>query len=393
VAIKELETALDHLAAITTQGQLDHVLGATVEALSRVESRTAGERARWTGSWDAQCSWAADEALSGHAWLRWRCRRSKGAAGAEIARARALRHMPLTAAALSAGDITVSHVRTLMDARETSPEAFERHEAMLVGFATDARAPWLEWFNRKVAYWKQVVEPDKVEEQAVARYNKRGVHSSATYEGVGVINGILDPVSFAIVDGELKRLEHEMWESDWASVRQREAEGEVLPLLLRTPPQRRADALRVMAERSAAMPPDAKRARIIATVLVGYETLHGRACELSNGTVLTPGELLPLLAHADIERAVFDPAGRVLDLGRRSRLFTGAVRRAIELRDRTCTHPTCDRTAAQCEGDHHPIAWTDGGETNQDNGRMRCPGHHPGRRKPKEPRPPPMDDG
>ena len=67
------------------------------------------------------------------------------------------------------------------------------------------------------------------------------------------------------------------------------------------------------------------------TVLVGYETLHGRVCELSNGTVLTPGEVLPLLCEADIERAVFDSESRVIDLGRRSRLFIGGARRALEL--------------------------------------------------------------
>lgn len=48
-----------------------------------------------------------------------------------------------------------------------------------------------------------------------------------------------------------------------------------------------------------------------------------RRCELEDGTVLTPHHLLPWLRDAQVERVVLDPAGRVLDLGRRSRLFRG----------------------------------------------------------------------
>ena len=138
----------------------------------------------------------------------------------------------------------------------------------------------------------------------------------------------------------------------------------------------------LMAKRSAAMPADAKHARYLFTVLVGYETFAGRICQLADGTVVTPGQIVPLLTDADIERVVFDSPSRVVDVGRRQRLFTGGTRRAVEVRDLHCTHDTCDVPYERCDVDH-ATPWAEGGETTRANGRLRCPHHNPGRRRPR----------
>jgi hypothetical protein len=107
---------------------------------------------------------------------------------------------------------------------------------------------------------------------------------------------------------------------------------------------------------------------------VGYETFAGPICELANGTMVTPGSLLPWLESAWIERMVFDGPSRVIDVGVRQRLFSGATRRAVEVRDRECFHPTCDVPAEQCEIDHvRPYA--EGGLTTQATGRPACAFH------------------
>jgi 5-methylcytosine-specific restriction endonuclease McrA len=85
--------------------------------------------------------------------------------------------------------------------------------------------------------------------------------------------------------------------------------------------------------------------------------------------------VLPHLDRADVERALFDGPSKVIDIGVRRRLFTGATRTAIQLRDRVCTHPSCDWPAEDCEIDHI-TPYSDGGETTQDNGRCLCRYHH-----------------
>ncbi|HEX2576576.1 MAG TPA: HNH endonuclease signature motif containing protein, partial [Aquihabitans sp.] len=193
----------------------------------------------------------------------------------------------------------------------------------------------------------------------------------------------------------------------------------------RTAAQRRADALVEMAKRSAAMPADAKQGRILLTVLVDYRTFldhvcglgpttdqrlarpattppwaptatgpgadhrgrqpfEDRVCELSNGTVLSPAQVASILDLADVERIVFGPGSRVIDVGVRTRCFTGATRRAVEVRDRHCAFPGCREPAERCQVDH-VVEYTDGGLTVQENGRLLCPVHNrqrPGRTSP-----------
>jgi hypothetical protein len=188
------------------------------------------------------------------------------------------------------------------------------------------------------------------------------------------------PVGGSIFLQELERLERIEFDADWKDARERLGVAATSSDLRRTPAQRRHDALVEMAKRSAAMPEHARRARYLLTVHVGYETLHGRICELADGTVLTPGQVVPLLTNADVERAVFGPEGRVIDLGRRERLFKGGARRAVEISDLECTHESCDVRYERCDVDHVQ-PWALGGPTDRANGRVRCPRHNPGRRR------------
>ena len=64
-----------------------------------------------------------------------------------------------------------------------------------------------------------------------------------------------------------------------------------------------------------------------------------------------------------IERVVFDGPDRVMTIGMH-RSFTGALRRAIEVRDRTCTHPYCDLRADRCDADH-ALPYIEGGPTDR----------------------------
>ena len=128
-----------------------------------------------------------------------------------------------------------------------------------------------------------------------------------------------------------------------------------------------------MATRSRVAPTNGRRPAPLFSVLVDYELLRGRVCELAHGTVITPGSLLPWLDEALIERVVFAPARRV-EVSEKARLFTGATRRAIELRDRECTHCYCDVPAEGCQADHI-VPYTAGGPTVEENGRLLC-GYH-----------------
>jgi hypothetical protein len=65
--------------------------------------------------------------------------------------------------------------------------------------------------------------------------------------------------------------------------------------------------------------------------------------------------------------------GSVLDVGRRTRTISPALRRALTDRDGGCRFPGCD--AARCDA-HHLKHWADGGETSLDNTILLCRFHH-----------------
>ena len=67
--------------------------------------------------------------------------------------------------------------------------------------------------------------------------------------------------------------------------------------------------------------------------------------------------------------------GQVLDVGRKRRLHTEAMRLTMGVRDGGCTAIDCEAPPGLCHA-HHDIPWSHGGPTNIDTGRLLCPHHH-----------------
>jgi hypothetical protein len=231
-----------------------------------------------------------------------------------------------------------------------------------------------EDFYRVLSYWQQLADPEGADESDEERRARRNVYLEATFAGTWLGQMTLDPISGSIVAGELKRIEEVYFKADCAEAEERLGRRPRLDELSRDAGQRRADALVEMATRSRMAPADGQRPAPLFSVFVGYETLHGRICELENGTVIAPGSLIPFMEAAYFERALFTLGTRI-DVSVKSRLFTGGTRRAIELRDRLCTHPYCGEPIEDCQVDHI-WTWNDGGPTTQENGRLLCGFHN-----------------
>ncbi|MGE0794902.1 MAG: DUF222 domain-containing protein [Acidimicrobiia bacterium] len=351
----------------------------TVVALHRQLARLEAAVTRATGTWDARQDWALDGGRSGASWLTARCQLPKPSAHRRVRLARALRDLPVAEQAWLAGDLDSSHVALLAANRTVDTgDAMTRDEPMLV---EDARQLPHRHFARVVAYWRQVNDPDGAEHDAERLHQQRHLTLAQTWKGGWHADLFLDPIGGTILTDALRAIEQELFDTDWAHARAARGDLACRTDLARTGPQRRADALVELARRALATPPGARPPAPLFTVLVGYETFHGRICELAGGTAVTPGSLLPWLEPAVVERVVFDTPSRVIDIGTHRRLFTGATRRAIQVRDRECYHPLCDQPADRCDIDHiHPHAL--GGPTTQANGRPACPQHNRLRNQP-----------
>jgi hypothetical protein len=361
--------ALDeHDPAALTDAELDDAMRTLQRTTAMLEACTA----RVTGVWDDRRCWQATGARSGPAWLAATCRIPHQDAARQVGLARRVRHLPAAAAAWAAGDISSAHVHRL--ARARNPRTFAalgRDEHTLIDVA---RSSSYRTFDRTVAYWTDAADPDGADQSAQDRRDRRQVHLSESIGGLWFGNLTLDPISGAIVHGELRRLEADLFTADRAEARTRLGiENPTLADLARTPAQRRADALVEMARRSATAPADGTPPKPLFTVLVGYETFAGRICQLASTTPVAPGSLLPHLDDALLERVVFDAPGHVTEVSEQ-RCFTGLLRKAVQVRDQTCYHPACELPAEWCEIDHiRPAAHF--GPTSQANGRPAC-GYH-----------------
>jgi hypothetical protein len=368
--LDEVVDAIDRLCAVDPSTLGD---GETIEALHRQLARLEAVVTRAVAAFDASGTWEADGARTAAAWITTRCRVPASTARRRVRLGRDLRHMPTSEAAWVDGEITDAHVSVLSGARTpVTADAFARDETLLVTQATELR---FGHFLRAVAYWEQLADPDGVEDRAAAQDAARRLSLSQSFAGMWFLDGRLDTISGAIVCEALERIEQELCEADWGEARARVGDEVATSDLARTPGQRRADALVEMARRALAVPPGARLPEPLLTVLVGYETLAGRICELADGTVVSPGSVLRLLDTAWVERVVFDGPDRVMNVGVRRRLFSGATRRAVEVRDRQCFEELCDVPAEHCEIDHIQ-PWAEGGLTVEGNGRPACAYHN-----------------
>ena len=262
----------------------------------------------------------------------------------------------------------MDHVDLFAPAQTADPARFAADEALLVEQC--ATVSLFRHAASIVGYWRHHSEQDVAEPADTCSW-----HASTTLDGTVAVNGCLDAVGGAIYTAELDRLAEQLRLADQQTG------------IVRTAAQRRAAAQVEMAIRSAAMPAGAKRPRPLFSALIGDGTL-AELCELAAGHLLPTTALAPYLDTADLEVVLFDGPATVLSVSKK-RSFTGAVRRAIEVRDRTCQHPSgCDVPAAQCDVDHI-VPWPITHRTDQFNGRLECPTHnrHPHRHDHAEPLP------
>ena len=108
---------------------------------------------------------------------------------------------------------------------------------------------------------------------------------------------------------------------------------------------------------------------------VPLERYRDVVCRTNTGRPLDPHEVVKLVYWAEIRRAVLDPRGVIINLGRKRRCFTGAARTAAQLLALGCDWPGCDVPAGRCQIDHAQ-SWAHHGTTDQHNGRCNCGWHN-----------------
>jgi hypothetical protein len=230
--VSELRSVLEAWEAEDPRGLAEAGVEEGFAELHRASERLEALRLRWLGEIDRRRAFERDGYLSTASWLKRRFRVAGGTAGGEVRMARSLQQMPRAREALGEGTVSMGAVKVLAVAWEADPGAYGESEEVLVAAARDLDLPAL---GRVLSYWRQAALDARDGtgwEQALVE--RRRLHVSPTVFGMVRIDGDLDPETGESVLVALRGvLDAEARSPD--------------PEDARTPAQRRADALGVLA--------------------------------------------------------------------------------------------------------------------------------------------------
>ncbi len=287
-------------------------------------------------------------------------RMTVGRAHRYASRVKARSNAPGAFGAWRDGRISSDQAAQLFRVAEAVPDVYPAAEERLVQVIEPLS---VRETGRALEYWRQSVDgPGDLDlESQMAR---RGVSLSQTVNGM------------RRVDGWLTQLAGEAFEAALSAHMPPPASEDT-----RTARQRRHDALEEMAnchlthENLSEVGGERPHVQVL-TDLDGLKGIAGGTHEIVDTSQIVGIEALRLLAcDCSISRIVFGPDSEILDVGRKTRVWSTAQRRAIVARDRTCTWKGCERPAKWADI-HHTDHWADGGETSVDKGVLLCRFHH-----------------
>lgn len=290
------------------------------------------------------------------------------------------------------GDLSRAHVRMLAWAAKGRRGHFVDDELLLCKWALTL--PWRD-FAQRVRAWVESVDPHGADRDAARIERERRVRIGWGLHGTGILEGELTPVARAQIAGELDRLTLLEEEADWAEARARLGPDVCKADLRRTDAQRRHDALRAMAERSAACDDELLgRAASSPAVVVHIDAATFEAhmtwaadeatdvrmpsdgmCELADGTRLTRRQFLDVAFLASIRTLVYDAQARPIATGRPGSLYRGRLRQTVVDLRRDCDVDGCGWPGVHCDVDHVEPRER-GGDTSLANASLLCPLHH-----------------
>jgi hypothetical protein len=357
--VEALHKAVEAVAAVDLETLTDAQLDTELVALVRLRHRLDAELARRAARWDTCGVWRSDGSRAPWARLSRTAGLSGGSAKQLVRRGRAVAQMPAATRAWAGGEIGTDHVDVLAGAAGGGrAELFARDEALLVSQCAELTFCQAV---KAMRYWCQRADAELDRDgPPPAKPGTLRLHTWSDGSVTGDFN--LDPIGGATVVEALRRIERDLYRQD-----QRHR-------VIRTKTERMAAALVEMAIRASTVSAGGRRPEPLVCVLAGEAAIE-HVCELAAGTVIQPGLIVPHLARSQVQTFIFDGADHVIAASKQ-RTFRGMLRRAIQVRDRHCQHPSgCDAPITQCDVDHR-VQHHEGGVTAEANGHLECEPHN-----------------
>jgi Domain of unknown function (DUF222) len=297
-------------------------------------------------------------------WIRLNCHMGGGAAADRVAVGQQLASLPEATEAMAEGAIGFPHLALMArtaTALAESGGAKPFDESHLLDKARDFS---VGRFRNFCHHMRHAADPDAYAAEQAQGVEARSLTLSPGEGGMLWLRGVLDPEGGAVLHTALEPLARRTGQGDY---RKRD--------------RRLADALVELAHHSldSGRVPLRGSQRPHLQVTTSLETLVQRAgspaADLEFSLPISAKAVERLACDCNVTRILLSSDSTVIDVGRSKRVISPAQKRALNVRDKGCRFPGCDRPATWTSG-HHLVHWIRGGGTDLPNLVLLCYRHH-----------------
>ena len=337
-----------------------------------------------------------DGHVSVRGWVKASIRAADVDVSHRVRTARLCRDVPVCHDELAAGRLGVAQVRELARAN-ANPRCGDQLAAVIEPLVELAENAPHEVFARAVRQWERLADADGAHRDHESAHAGRSARMALVGDE-GFLDARMGAAQFAQMKEVFERFSQAEFDAEWDQLRARLGDDACPAMLERSDAQRRADALATIFQRAAGADPTAKDPEPVVNIVIDqavYEAqlaamvtgepvrfdphdLAHQCCRTTTGVAVDPADAVAASLIGHVRRVVVDGDGVIIDLGRRSRTFTGSAREAAALQaaldgDGRCLWPGCG--LHRCQVDHSD-EWHAGGCTDVRNAGPLCPRHN-----------------
>ena len=297
-------------------------------------------------------------------WIRLNCHLSGGAAADRVAVGEQVANLSQTTEAMAGGEIGFPHLALIARTASAIAEAGGNAPFDEAPLLNKARYSSVGRFRNFCHHMRHAADPEGYAAEQAQGVEARSLSLSTGEGGMVWLRGVLDPEGGAVLRTALEPLARRTGQGD---DRKRD--------------KRMADALVELGHHSldSGLVPQHASQRTHLQVTTTLETLLQRdgapAADLEFSLPISARSVERLACDSNVTRILLGSDSTVIDVGRSRRVISGPTRKALNVRDRGCRWPGCDRPASWTSG-HHLVHWIKGGSTDLPNLALLCYRHH-----------------
>jgi len=366
--VSELRSALDALAIEDLHGLDDGQVLDRTALLVAARNRLDAELTRTVRHAESTRACEHDGLKTMRSWLVGHARLAPAEASRIVRSGRALEHLPALSAGFADGEVTAAQVDVVTKVVGPTEVARAAEQGVDLGafdrdWATVAAGARHDVLAQTVGLFEAALDPDGAEPDPT-----EGRRLTIAKHADGSVTGRfeLDAVGGERVQAAIESV-----------VQAARPKGDT-----RTRAQQNADALVQLCDNqlAAGQLPTLRKEKphvVLALDVADFAdpATGAGAASTGFGGRISAERARWLACDAEISRVVMGPDGEPLDLGRKHRVVTAGLRRAVVARDRTCVFAGCGAPHWWADV-HHLLHWVHGGETSLENSALLCERHH-----------------